>query len=350
MLINEVIAENISRRGILKGIAAGGLIGPSIAKAGSSRKLFKDLTNEERNIVLRVVWSWLYTIDKDPLPGVPSTVRLNPIAFTDELSRFTSVYKGSKDWLIEYIKFAITIVKKNKAEMDPVARYNDVRNYILNAQDYLDDLKELNNVGEQLVLQPQGQETQSKDEVINGFVVAFSPKYLANTDYKLKQRFKVHLKDQITKALEVLPTSLHQLLTKCGIYVDENPEVNFYLAFLPKGIQGFPVESVNGLYVPNWKKIDNHSPHVFVHELSHYYYDNGLSSDKKDFIKNVYNSAMSKGLYKNQHAAKNHYEYHGVLSQIYFGNDYELVPHDREELLKYDLDGYNMIEKVWEVA
>jgi len=98
-------------------------------------------------------------------------------------------------------------------------------------------------------------------------------------------------------------------------------------------------------------------PLFLLHELAHAYHD-FLSHDLPDVLK-TYQRAMKAKLYhsvtcvpqigpspRRAYAAINHAEYFAELTEAYFGQcDY--FPYNRDELEEYDLDGYTLVNNLW---
>jgi predicted Zn-dependent protease with MMP-like domain len=95
---------------------------------------------------------------------------------------------------------------------------------------------------------------------------------------------------------------------------------------------------------------------VVVHEMAHAWH---LSNwpEKYPVIVKAHGNAVKQGLYLNRvdekgkkipqaYCLTNQLEYFAELSAMYFARC-NYAPYDRDELLRYDLEGYKMIEKVW---
>ncbi|MFZ4540840.1 MAG: hypothetical protein ACOYNL_03380 [Rickettsiales bacterium] len=98
-------------------------------------------------------------------------------------------------------------------------------------------------------------------------------------------------------------------------------------------------------------------PMAILHELAHAYHQRIGLRDQNRIMK-AYQNAMEKGLYKKvtryggrikdvtAYAMNNEKEYFAELSEAYFGvNDY--YPYTRDELEKYDPEGFTMLQAVW---
>jgi hypothetical protein len=101
-------------------------------------------------------------------------------------------------------------------------------------------------------------------------------------------------------------------------------------------------------------------PLMLLHEFSHAYHDQVLGFDNPE-VKAAYEKALKSGRYEKvkrfsgktisfgrAYALTNEREYFAELSEALFGkNDFQ--PFDREELKKFDPDGFAMVAKMWGV-
>jgi len=346
MRINEIIAESkldeIDRRGFLKGMGAAAIAGT----AGSVKAAnFQSLTQQQKDIAVKVIWAWIYTINKEG--------RANELPFTSELTRFINIYDGSKKWVIDYNKFVDATVKKQQSE-NPDEFYADSRKLRANAQDYIDDLKELNDLGEGIKQQTQQTSTQTEaKEIINGFTVNYGPAFLSSNNIKLKQRFIFHLKDQLDR----LPDFFSKKFSNVNIYIGSgdhpvktSPDAAaFFISPSTWLAKGYPKDAIGAggnIAVVDWQRhhLNATGQSILIHELAHaYQYANPAINNP---IVLAYKNAMENKLYSNTYTSKNPSEYFGELSAMYFGESGD-PPFNKQGLKKYDPTGYNMIEVVW---
>jgi hypothetical protein len=331
--------EEIDRRGFLKGMGA-----VAMASAAGSVKAanFQSLTPQQKDIVMQVIWSWIFTIDKEG--------KANELPFTSELTRFINIYDGSKKWVLDSAKNINFIVKKRKSEQDPNEFYAESRKLRANAQDYIDDLKELNDLGEEI--KQQTQQTSSNieaKETIKDFTVIYGPGFLSSNNTKLKQRFRFHLKNQIDQ----LPDVFLKKISNVNIYIGSGDLPHnawaFYVTPRTWLAKGFPKDAMGeggNIVVGNWGRghLNIIGNSILIHELSHAYQYADPSIN--NLINVAYKNAMENKLYSNTYTSKNPSEYFAELTSMYFGESGE-PPFNKQGLKKYDPTGYNMIEVVW---
>ena len=102
-----------------------------------------------------------------------------------------------------------------------------------------------------------------------------------------------------------------------------------------------------------------YSGKVVIHELSHAYEQLITDDSKKlrDELVIVYHRAKLSGKYQlvdykgsqqlfPAYAMTNANEYFAELTEAYYGNN-DYFPHNREQLKKFDPEGYELIEKFW---
>ena len=92
---------------------------------------------------------------------------------------------------------------------------------------------------------------------------------------------------------------------------------------------------------------------IFIHEFAHSIHELGLNFAYSNFaadLQKAYQSAKSKGLWKNTYAMTDHKEYFAEIVQCWFDtNDENNKEHNaintRKELKNYDVLGYQLVEK-----
>ena len=98
-----------------------------------------------------------------------------------------------------------------------------------------------------------------------------------------------------------------------------------------------------------------HKENILVHEFAHAIHEMGLNSIDRTFdarLREVYNGAMKKGLWKKTYAATNYKEYWAEGVQSYFdcnapeGHDHNGIE-TRPKLAKYDPELFKLIDKVF---
>lgn len=170
----------------------------------------------------------------------------------------------------------------------------------------------------------------------------------------------------------MLPEKAHKSISKVAIWIDYTTEPLDGLSghgachfpgpsFLLK--HGWPLDKVGGIEIFNaleyvqWR--GRYSGQVLVHELSHAYelYVTDNSKKLRDELVKVYQRAKLSGKYQQvdykgsmqkfpAYAMTNANEYFAELTEAYYGNN-DYFPHNREELKKFDPEGYALIEKFW---
>jgi hypothetical protein len=103
-------------------------------------------------------------------------------------------------------------------------------------------------------------------------------------------------------------------------------------------------------YIVKQKETKRTGPDLlFFHEMCHgLHYKHLPNGFNNKYIRDTYLAAMKKGLYSGAYSAKNEFEYFATLAEKYYGYDYT-YPHDKFELKSYDLDGFKMIEEIFEI-
>lgn len=177
-----------------------------------------------------------------------------------------------------------------------------------------------------------------------------------------------------TKLMEVSTLNLDPLilnqLTTVNIFMDWNTS-NGAAVFHPSAVwlsqNGYITEKEGAIEISNITNFINwtnqNQPYMVLHELAHGYHHNMTNGgEKKAAITNAYQKALSTDLYKNveynvgngnlitvpeAYALTSEGEYFAELTEAFFGlNDY--YPFDKEDLERYDSDGFNMMNFAWE--
>lgn len=99
-------------------------------------------------------------------------------------------------------------------------------------------------------------------------------------------------------------------------------------------------------------------PYVVLHELAHAYHDQVLGFDEKEVIA-AFEKAKASQSYEQvlqfdgnntvkgrAYALENHKEYFAELTEAYFGKN-DFYPFTRDELLKHDPEGFQMVKRMW---
>jgi hypothetical protein len=93
---------------------------------------------------------------------------------------------------------------------------------------------------------------------------------------------------------------------------------------------------------------------IFVHEFSHAIHRAIRETDPKlwEEVRQAYNEAMARGLWKNQYGSTNYNEYWAEATQTWFWSNYEFTDGDRkietpDDLKQYDPKIYELLSRVY---
>jgi hypothetical protein len=234
-------------------------------------------------------------------------------------------------------------------------------------------LANFNAFSQSLVEFKDGNRNWSYEKItVHGWTVYFAAEIAK--DPQLKSKVKGQLTMGIENFLDKIPEEASDYLREIPIWVSNEP--GYPLRKNERGVipfhrskgwlrkHGLNPHMAPGVHVINPEavffghKILEWGPMTFLHELAHAYHNIKLKLSN-DVIRKAYAKAMARGLYLRvpdrkdklkkvrAYAATNHEEYFAELTEAYFGNN-DWFPHNREELKKYDPQGYSMIEELWD--
>ena len=184
-----------------------------------------------------------------------------------------------------------------------------------------------------------------------------------------------YIKEDIDHIVSIIPEDALTVMRKRPIWMERNNKHNSSAAWYhtwegyPESIgdikeKGKCVEITNYDYYISWTDINQ--PLMVLHELCHLYHDQGLGGENNQIIKQAYQNAKEKELYKtgwyrgnttytqpNQwtkttdvYCMVTVWEYFAELCEAYWGeNDY--YPFNKEQLKEHDPEGFAMMESIW---
>ncbi|MDG2125062.1 MAG: hypothetical protein P8J87_15275 [Verrucomicrobiales bacterium] len=201
-----------------------------------------------------------------------------------------------------------------------------------------------------------------RTELIEGWKVQISEEVYEKGEEKGAQLIGV-LQEKLGEVSKVLPEQRVKALRSVLIWVEFDDQASSPIVYHRSDRwlrrSGKNPAKAGGIEICNVKQAlyrINRQPMVILHELSHAYHHRELGLEEK-IIREAYAGAMAAGLYAKvkkgngdelvaAYASRNAEEYFAELSEAYFGkNDY--YPFNREELKKYDPDGYLMVSRLW---
>lgn len=184
-----------------------------------------------------------------------------------------------------------------------------------------------------------------------------------------------YMKEDLDHIVSIIPEDALTVMRKNPIWMERNNKHNSSAAWYhtwegyPESIgdikeKGKCVEITNYDYYISWTDINQ--PLMVLHELCHLYHDQGLGGENNQVIKQAYQNAKEKELYKTGwYRANTNYtqpnqwtkvtdvycmvtvwEYFAELCEAYWGeNDY--YPFNKEQLKEHDPVGFAMMESIW---
>lgn len=184
-----------------------------------------------------------------------------------------------------------------------------------------------------------------------------------------------HMKADIDHIVSFCPDAALKVMKKKPIWMEENNKANTSAAWYHRNAEypasigdisakGKCAEITNYNYYVSWS--NQNQPLMVFHELCHLYHDQGLGGDTNSTIKNAYNNAKSKGLYKKAkyryntkdpqnkwvtfndpaYCMNDAWEYFSEMSEAYWGdNDY--YPFNYEQLKEHDPVAFAAMETIW---
>jgi hypothetical protein len=210
--------------------------------------------------------------------------------------------------------------------------------------------------------------SQWSAESLAGFQVMFSPVLLGNREAADEARSFVQ--DRLADIVRRVPTPVAKHLRGVSLWLDLDPSSKsgaFYANWpssqhsgRDRDYAGFHGAMYQGVVFRNILQVIARtvrwSPMVVLHELSHAYHDRVLGAWNPE-VRRVYEAAKAKGLYQPVrlvngwsapvgYALQNEWEYFAVLSEAYFGENYE-TPHNARDLRSYDPVGHRLVEQAW---
>jgi hypothetical protein len=197
-------------------------------------------------------------------------------------------------------------------------------------------------------------------ESIHGFSIWINRDVL-----KHKQEAKEMQKElnwQLLQITRVVPPKPLEALKKVWIWVEwekQNGAAEFHPSAEWLRQNGYNPDKAGCVEVSNTRNFVNWSrteqPWMILHELAHAYHLLILGNPYPD-IEAAYQHAVDSRLYQSvdyikggkrkAYALMNAKEYFAELSEAYFGKN-DFYPFTRAELKKYDLVGYQLMEKTW---
>jgi hypothetical protein len=199
------------------------------------------------------------------------------------------------------------------------------------------------------------------DRSIGGWQVHLDAGCRASGEPELERAFAGVLADQIAK-LGRLPEAARALIAPVEIFVSSGTHRAFGAQHHPSAAwlasHGYPAAFARNVEICNWREFTTlvqEQPFCLLHEMAHAYQDRRPAIAAA--IHAAYAHAQSSGLYLHvghlhrpepvqAYALSNEHEYFAELSEAYFGEN-DFFPYDRDELRRYDPDGFSMIELAW---
>jgi len=199
---------------------------------------------------------------------------------------------------------------------------------------------------------------------ICGFTVLVHREVLAHrTDLAEALR---ELTQQAEQMVKVVPTSALAYLRRVTIWLEWENRTNGAAEYHVSAdwlrengynpMKAGSVEINNARNFVKWSRREQ--PWMLLHELAHAYHHQVLGYDSR-LVTIAYRHAMRRGLYNEvayvrggklkAYAATNPQEYFAEVSEAYFGKN-DFYPFVREELVRHDPVGYQMIERAWQVS
>lgn len=204
--------------------------------------------------------------------------------------------------------------------------------------------------------------TNYQAEHIAGWKIYFHQRLLKDNP-DLAAQVRTELTRQLKAIVDAVPVDKVELLRKTPIWIEYfNPK--FPCACYHPDIRwlesnGFNPDKVDSVDISNPQNFVNWSreqPWMVLHELAHAYHDQVLGHDHAG-IRQTYERAKASGQYEKvkhvngdfvrHYALNNDQEYFAESTEAYFGKN-DFFPFTREELKKFDPEGYELMHEIWE--
>lgn len=196
---------------------------------------------------------------------------------------------------------------------------------------------------------------------LQGFTVKIRK---SDADNKVNQSTLLFIHNKISRMKSQLPDWAYNQFTKVTLWMDDNSMPNYTASYHPGKewliANGYMPEKAKGFEISNFKNFISYSKaqaDILLHELAHAYHDqfmvNGFNNK---LIKDAFDKSMATKKYdlvdhigggKQKHyATNNQMEYFAEMTEAFFGKN-DFYPFTKSELKTYDIDSYNLMEKVW---
>ncbi|HWZ34481.1 MAG TPA: hypothetical protein VNX18_24250 [Bryobacteraceae bacterium] len=195
---------------------------------------------------------------------------------------------------------------------------------------------------------------------VQGHAVYLSPEAVA--DGALLEQVVAKLDSDLAMIQGLLPKAAVGELVNVAFWIEhDNPETPG-MTYHPNPVwlkeHGYNTDKAKSIEIGNLQNfLDWHreQPFFVLHELSHAYHDRVLGNDNPT-IRRAYELAVASHKYESvgyvngqklkAYALNNAAEYFAELSEAYWGKN-DFYPFVRGELETFDLDGFQMVAKLW---
>ncbi|HEY3781314.1 MAG TPA: hypothetical protein VGL56_09550 [Fimbriimonadaceae bacterium] len=206
----------------------------------------------------------------------------------------------------------------------------------------------------------QAPANQYKHQTVAGFSFLISPD--AESDPEELGPALAQTKIDLENVRKVLPPKAFDKIKGTRIWVEKADPNTPLLVYHPNAEwlkeHGYNPEMAECVEIGNLKHViewHHIQPMMFLHELSHAYNQQVLGWDYPP-IKKTYDDAVASTKYesvpfvlgglKRAYALTNEKEYFAELSEAYFGKN-DFYPFVREDLKKFDREGYEVVRTAW---
>lgn len=190
-------------------------------------------------------------------------------------------------------------------------------------------------------------------------------KELIKTDIESVRKTANILTEKLCQIKERIPPKHHSVLKEIIFWIDQPTSglscIVYHISeqwLTENGYNPIKAKSIEITDVNRFVEWEATQPWFVLHELAHAYHHQVITHEYEPLIQ-AYQHAKAQGLYQwvqrnngsitTSYAIKDVKEYFAELSEAYFGES-DFYPFNRQQLKKYDYQGYLAIESAWDIA